>query len=191
MILFVFVIVGIIAGFVKNKVQGTHLSLSEVSKLRGLWLPIAGVLLDGTFSFAPRFALRYAPIITCTGYLCIFAFLFLNRQYQLPAALMTAGSLSNFLVIAANGFRMPVSAAALSMFPGITAAAVFERRVNYFIAQGRVNLYFLADIIPVPFRRLTAFISMGDIVLGVGIMLFLIAVISPKPGPKQTAAPQQ
>ncbi|NLJ30823.1 MAG: DUF5317 domain-containing protein [Clostridiales bacterium] len=191
MILFLFVVIGIIAGFVKNRVQGLHFSFSEISNLRGLWLPIAGVLLDGSFSFAPRFALRYAAIITCTEYLCIFAFLYLNRRYRLSCALMAAGSLSNFLVIAANGFRMPVSAAALAMFPGMTAQAVYARRANYFIVQGRANLYFLADIIPVPVRGFGAFISVGDLVLGVGIMLLLIAVISPKPEPAGTPARQQ
>lgn len=189
MILFIFIVVGLLAGFVKNKVQGTRFSFSEVSKLRGLWLPIAGVLLHGVFSFAPRFALRHAPFITCIAYFCIFAFLVINRRYRLPTALMALGSLGNFLVIAANGFRMPVSAAALAMFPGMTAAAVFERKVNYFIVQGKVNLYFLADIIPLPLPRLASFLSVGDLFLGLGILLLLVAVISPGKGarPAETA----
>lgn len=191
MILAVFVLAGIVIGLVKNRVQGTHLSFSEVSKLRGLWLPIAGVLLDGSFSFLPKFALRYAAVITCTGYLCIFAFLYLNRQFKLPTALMAAGSLSNFLVIAANGFRMPISPAALAMFPGMTAQAVYARRVNYFIAESGANLYALADIIPVPLRRLGAFISVGDLVLGLGILLFLVAVISPNHREEEPPAGQQ
>lgn len=178
MILFVFVLAGILIGFAVNWRRGRKNSLGGVSRLHGLWLPIAGLLLDGSFSYLPAFALRYAGIITCTSYLCIFGFLFLNREKKFPVILMALGSLSNFIVIASNGFRMPVSPAALAVYPGMTAQAVYAKRVNYFIAQNGANLYFLGDIIPAPLHGLGGFLSIGDLVLGLGLLLFIVWVLT-------------
>ena len=182
MILFAFILAGILIGLLANWRHGKKNDFQGISRIHGLWLPIAGVLLHGSFSFLPNFALHYAGIITCTGYLCIFSFLFLNRKKKLPIAFMAAGSLSNFSVIAANGFRMPVSPASLAMYPGMTAEAVYARRVNYFIAQNGAHLYFLGDIIPVPLRTLGGFISVGDLLLGFGLLLFIVWVLTEAQG---------
>lgn len=178
MILFAFVLIGIIAAVIMNKRSGRKNNLQGVSSIQGLWLPLAGILLHGAFSFLPGFALRYAGVITCISYLCIFGFLFLNRQRKLPSALMALGALSNFAVIAANGFRMPVSPAALAMYPGMTAEAVYSQKVNYFIALKGANLYPLGDVIPVPLRVLGGFISVGDLLLGLGLLLFIVWVLT-------------
>lgn len=188
MILFAFVLVGIVAGLVMNWRRGKKNHLQGVSRIRGLWLPLAGILLHGSFSFLPGFALRYAAVITTTDYLCILAFLFLNRQRKVPAALMASGSLSNFAVIAANGFRMPVSPAALAMYPGMTPEAVYAQKVNYFIAQNGANLYLLGDVIPVPLHGLSAFISVGDLFIGSGLMLFIMWVLTREQQADDTAA---
>ncbi len=178
MSLFIFVLAGILIGVLANWRSGRRNSLEGVYALHGLWLPIAGLLLDGSFSYLPDFTLRHAGIITCTGYLCIFAFLYLNREKRFPAILMAVGSMSNFLVIAANGFRMPVSPAALAMYPGMTAEAVYAKKVNYFIAQHGANLYYLGDVIPVPLRAVGGFISVGDLMLGFGLLLFIVMVFT-------------
>lgn len=178
MILFAFVLAGIIIGFVLNRRGGKKTHLQGVSSIRGLWLPLAAVLLHSTFTFLPGFALHYAAVLTSTGYLCILAFLFLNRKRKVPAALMAAGTLSNFAVIASNGFRMPVSPAALAMYPGMTPEAVYLQKVNYFIAQNGANLYLLGDVIPVPLRSLGGMISVGDLLIGFGLLLFIVWLLT-------------
>ncbi len=178
MILFVFVLVGIVAGLVMNRRSGKKNQLQGVSCIRGAWLPLTGILLHASFTFLPAVALQYAAVITTLDYACILVFLFLNRQRKVSAALMAVGSLSNYAVIAANRFRMPVSPAALSMYPGMTPEAVYAKKVNYFIALNGANLYPLGDIIPVPLRWLGAFISVGDLFIGVGLLLFIVWVLT-------------
>jgi len=178
MILFIFILAGMIIGLVMNWRRGKKNTLEGISHLHGLWLPVAGLLLDNSFSYLPDFALHYAGIITCASYFCVLCFIFLNHEKKLPAVFMAAGSLSNFAVIAANGFRMPVSPAALAMYPGMTAEAVYAKKVNYFIAQNGANLYYLGDIIPAPLRTLGGFLSVGDLLLGIGLLLFIVWVIT-------------
>lgn len=188
MILFVFVIIGVLVGLMINWRRGVKNSLDAVNRIHGLLLPIAGVLLEGSFTYLPKLTVHYAGIITCTSYLCIFAFLYLNRTNRAAAGLMALGSLSNFSVIAANSFRMPVSPAVLSMYPGLTAEAVYAKKVNYFIALHGAKLYGLGDIIPVPLRFAGGFVSVGDLILGVGLVWFLIWLFTfkePENGAKQ------
>lgn len=176
--LFLFVAAGILTGMLVSWRRAGKVSLAGAAFVRGLWLPVAGFLLDGLFSWFPAFALRFAAPITCASYLCILAFLYLNRAERLPALLMAAGSLSNFLVIACNGFRMPVSPRVLAMFPGLTAEAVYAEKARYFVAQDGAVLYVLGDVIPVPVRALGAMISVGDLLLGVGLLLFIVRVLT-------------
>jgi len=180
MFLFGFALVGILIGIALNMYHGKKDHLRGVYDIRGLWLPILGLLLESIFSYFPQFALQFAGPLTCASYLCIFAFLILNHKKKLPPLLIAAGSLCNFTVIACNGFRMPISPAALVMYPDMTAEAVYAKRVNYFVAQSGANLYFLGDIIPIPLHSLNGFISIGDVLLGFGILLFIVVVFTQK-----------
>jgi hypothetical protein len=66
------------------------------------------------------------------------------------------------------------------MYPDMTAEAVYAKRVNYFIAQSGANLYYLGDIIPIPLHSLRGFISAGDVLIGFGVLLFIVVVITQK-----------
>ena len=188
MILFLFALAGVVAAVVLNARRGEKFSLDEVTRIRGLWFPIAGVLLHGLFNWAPALALRYAGLLTCAGYLCIFCFLFLNRERKAPTIFMALGSLSNFSVIAANGFRMPVSPAALAMFPTMTPEALYAKKVNYFVAMNGAHLYPLGDVIPVPLGSWGGFASVGDLLLGVGVALFIVNVMTKRRQAQAAAA---
>ncbi|MBE6823004.1 MAG: hypothetical protein E7518_07910 [Ruminococcaceae bacterium] len=179
MILLIFALVGGVAAVVENLRRGTKPMLEGLACIRALWLPIVGFLLHGLISWAPAFALRFAGPLMSAYYFCILLFLFLNRREKIPMLFMALGSLCNFSVIAANGFRMPISPLALTMYPGMTPEAVYAEKVNYFVAVNGANLYPLGDIIPVPLGRLGGFASVGDLLLGVGLMLFLWKVLAP------------
>lgn len=180
MILSGFAVAGILVGLILNALRGEKTTLSGIAQMRGLWLPILGALLDGLFSYAPSVAIRAPVLLTVASYSCVFIFLLLNRRYLFASVLMAAGSLSNFCVIAANRFRMPISPAALVMYPGMTPEAVYAKRANYFIATNGAKLYPLGDIIPVPLYGWGGFVSVGDLVLGVGLTLFIVCFLIQK-----------
>jgi hypothetical protein len=178
MLLFLFALAGIVISLAMNRLQGRKNPLQNVSDIRGLWFPIAGVLLELPFSYFPSFALQFAWILTTLSSLCVVAFLILNRRRALSVLLIAAGTVCNYCVIAFNHFRMPVSPAALAMYPGMTPEAVYAKKVNYFVATDGARLYFLGDIIPVHLKRIGGFFSVGDVLLGLGIMLFIISVLT-------------
>ncbi len=180
MLLFIFALAGIVIGFAMNRLQGRKNQLQNISDIRGLWLPIAGVLLHLPFSYFPAFALQFAWLLTTLSSLCIVVFLILNRGRLLPVLFIAAGTVCNYSVIALNHFRMPVSPAALAMYPGMTPEAVYAKKVNYFVATSGAKLYFLGDVIPVPLKRVGGFFSIGDVLLGIGIMIFIISVLIKK-----------
>lgn len=171
MTLLFFVLAGVLIALFRGKKSGDF-SFSGLTEIHAVWLPILGFLLHALFGFAPEFARSIAPALTLAYELCILIFCWCNRAEKVPVLLMTAGTLCNFAVIAANSFRMPVSPAALSMYPGMTALEVAAKKTNYFIADAGTRLYALADIIPLPLGKLGGFISAGDLLLGVGLMLF-------------------
>lgn len=178
MLLFAFVLLGILIGMALNRYHGRKNQLRNVSNLSGLWFPIAGLLLELPFSYFPAFALQFNWLLISLSSLCVFTFLIVNRRRWLADFLIAAGTLCNYCVIAFNHFRMPVSRAALAMYPGMTAEAVYAKKVKYFIASGEVKLPFLGDVIPVHLPILGGFISVGDVLLSFGVMIFIILVLT-------------
>lgn len=188
MTLLVFVLAGILIAIIVDLRRGEKITLDGVAEIRALWLPVAGLLLHGLITWAPAFALQYAGILTSITYLSILCFLFLNREKLVPCIIMAVGSLSNYIVIAANGFRMPVSPAALQMFPTMTPEALYAKKVNYFVALHGANFYYLGDIIPVPLPKFGGFASVGDLILGIGLAAFIIAAMTKKRQTQSAAA---
>lgn len=177
MILLLFAVAGIALAAVRGRKTGGRFSPEGILCLRGLWFLLAGLLLHEVPVWIPGFPAQLFGLFTVIWDLFVLIFLFLNRNRGLPVFLMIAGTLSNFCVIASNGFRMPVSPAALAMYPGMTPEAVAARKVGYFVAVRGANLYYLGDVVPVPFGRLGGFASAGDLLLGVGLMLLLAEVM--------------
>lgn len=178
MVLFLFVLAGILIAAAVNCRRGVKMQYGNVASIRGLWLPVAGLLAELPFSYFPDFAAKVPWLFTGLSYLCIILFLILNRNRRSAVILAGAGTLCNLLVIICNHFRMPVSVQALAMYPGMTAEAVYARKANYFIASDGARLYFLGDIIPVPIPHIGGFISVGDILLGLGIACFVVLILT-------------
>jgi hypothetical protein len=182
MTLLLFAAAGFAAAFFRGRRSG-GMCLSGLAEIRAVWLPVAAALLHAAFSLAPSFARNCPGVLTAAYTAAVLLFLFFNRRARLAAGLSAAGTLCNFAVIALNGFRMPVSPAALSMYPGLTAAEVAARKPNYFIAAEGTRLYALADIIPLPLGKLGGYVSAGDLLLGAGVMLFVLHFLAPRPCP--------
>lgn len=178
-----FIVVALVVGFL---LRGRLANLAEV-EVRGLVLAVLAVVVQYGIEYvdaAGWLDIRpFAPYIYVATLLFLFAVIWLNRRS--PAiVLMGAGIFLNFLVIAANGGKMPVSAEGL-------AKAGMEEYIE--ILQGdtvlthrligdETRLAFLADIFalpsPYPFPRV---FSIGDVLLGVGACWFLIGGMTAHP----------
>lgn len=142
--------------------------------LHGLWLPIAALATMPFMKYFPGTAYWLKAAMTTISYLLLGAFVILNRKYTVPAIFLGLGGISNYLVIAFNNFRMPISVKALTVFQNITAEAVMHQRPNYFIANDGAKFLKLGDVIVLP--GVLGFISIGDILLCVGIFLMILLV---------------
>jgi len=96
--------------------------------------------------------------------------------------LITLGAFANFVVIIANGGHMPASPEAFAILNGspVVPTTNFSNSV---IAGPNTPLYFLADIyvLPRPFP-LANILSLGDVMIGVGGGLFIVAVMHGRSG---------
>jgi hypothetical protein len=84
------------------------------------------------------------------------------------------------VVIAANGFAMPVSEKAMQALSTGGAAALLSGQVPmYRVADSSTRLLFLGDIFwfPIPFFR--GFASIGDFILAVGIFFLMMSIMGP------------
>lgn len=96
--------------------------------------------------------------------------------------LMGIGFLLNAVPIFLNGGAMPVSSEAVKA-AGLTENITQEGL--YTLINENTRMWFLGDVIPLTFLRDFA-ISIGDIVAGIGLMLFVITGMRAKQFKKQT-----
>ena len=108
-------------------------------------------------------------------YMLLFYFVYLNRRYKF-IVLMGLGFLLNAIPIFLNGGSMPVSLAACKQ-----AGLVVEitKLGMYNLLNSATRLWFLGDIIPKKFITREV-ISIGDVVIAVGLMLFIINIMIKK-----------
>jgi len=171
MLLFMSVVLGIIVGTIRRG------NIFRLSSLRWLWLailPLGSVFL---MKYYPSIPLVPKAVVTTFSYLCVMFFVIANRKYMLPSIFLALGTLSNYVVIAINSFRMPISPAALSVYPSMTVEAVIARRADYFVAVNGAHLMFLGDIIYFPIKIFEGFLSVGDILLSIGMFLLIVQVM--------------
>jgi hypothetical protein len=173
-------LVAILIGLVVGLLCGGRLSHLARLRLRWLWLvPLSLViqlLIFPLFSEAPLLPYATAPLHVLS-YALAGLWLIVNLRV-IPLVVIGIGALANFLVVAANGGRMPASIAALR-------AAGWSTTADHLASQGRygnvvlmgetTRLNWLGDYLYlpswVPFS--TAF-SVGDVLVMVGLV-WLIA----------------
>ena len=107
-------------------------------------------------------------------YLLGLFFLWVNRHHK-GFNILLVGVLLNFLVIFFNGGRMPVSEEAASVLDPIYIDALKNSLyAKHTLLTESTNLAFLGDIIPIssPYPK-TQVISIGDVIMNIGIFLFI------------------
>lgn len=171
MLLFFGLVLGLAAG---AAAKGKFLRLSA---LRGLWFAAAPLALNPIIRFCPQITFWAKAVVITAIYLLIIMFAISNRRYLTASSSIGLGTLSNYIVIAANGFRMPVSAKALAVYTDISAQSVYLKRPDYFIAENGARLLFLGDVIYIPLPFMKSFISAGDIFIAAGVFLLVLTVM--------------
>ena len=167
------ILIGILVGLL---LKGRFTNLWNLS-LRHAWLLIPWFLID-TF-FNSRFSTVLSPqslrpivislLVLQYGLLILVALINWNRW---PLLVVGLGEAANFLVILANGGRMPVDTAQVPPSPRLDAL-LGDLIPHYGNMTDGTRLAFLCDRIPVRFFT-SAMLSVGDIILWFGLLLFMV-----------------
>jgi len=133
------------------------------------WLFVIGFVMQAAAFLLPVRSLP--PVLHIASYLPLFAGLAANwRLWELRVA--AVGILLNFVVLTANGGKMPASEACLARMggPSLVASARDGRNPRSVLMTERTRLAFLGDwlAVPVRYRGLNGF-SPGDVILTIGV----------------------
>ena len=119
-------------------------------------------------SWRMDFFLVYGGIIQIAAYIILFWGLWQSLEF-LEIKMVGLGSLANFVVIATNGGKMPVSSSAVAS----VGVPLTETGTHALLEEG-TRFFWLADIIPLPPPYLFPMvISIGDILIVLGVMLLI------------------
>jgi hypothetical protein len=188
---------GILIGFVVGLIRGGFLrglrSFSNIKLTAGWIFPLLLIVQFLTFYLQARYdsLIQYSGFIFMAVYVVGLIFLAVNARHS-GFKLIFTGVFLNFIVMALNGGVMPVSAEAAQVLGGTFLADLQNNTVIYkhAILTESTLLPFLGDIIPLtaPYPREQA-ISIGDIIMNVGIYFFLQSImVAPKPAAEDLAA---
>ncbi|MGG1678712.1 DUF5317 domain-containing protein [Neobacillus sp. NRS-1170] len=167
------IILSFVIGFLR---KGSLRGLAHLNLKCGWIFPLLLVieLVIFTFQNDYKFLGQLSGYIYMAVYVLGLIFLFLNRKNP-GFLLILIGVFLNFLVMVVNGGRMPVSVEAASILdPSYMDALKGGLAAKHQILTQSTNLGFLGDIIPLskPYPR-TQIISIGDVVMNIGIFLFI------------------
>jgi hypothetical protein len=174
----------IIALFRKGNLRG----LSDL-KLKAGWIfPLLLVIQLVVYSLQNDYKVlgQASGFIYIVVYILGLVFLFINRSHP-GFIVIFIGVFLNFLVMAINGGRMPVSAEAAAILdPSYIQALKDGLYAKHAILGSSTKLGMLADIIPLtdPYPR-TQVISIGDVVMNIGIFLFIQHLMVQMPKEKE------
>ncbi len=166
LVLFVAATVAVIRG-------GRLRNLSDV-RLRMWWLLILGFGMQSAAEFFPSDAEWSRPTgitLILVSYVPLLLMVVLNRDRP-GMWLAGLGILMNFSVIAANG-GMPVLEEAAIVAGGFPESVDIAGNYKHLVLDETTRLAFLADVIPLRFLEQGQVISLGDVLLAVGLGRFL------------------
>jgi hypothetical protein len=141
--------------------------------LRAWWLLPVGFLLQTVAGFIPRENASIGVGLILVSYLPLLAMVALNRQRP-GMSLMGLGILMNFAVISLNS-GMPVLREAAVVAANFQQDPVVAEGYKHIILGPDTVLPFLADVIPIRLFGQGQVISLGDVLLAVGLSGFMQA----------------
>ncbi|MFJ7727771.1 DUF5317 domain-containing protein [Neobacillus sp. NPDC097160] len=167
------IIVSFIVGFLR---KGNLRALAQL-KLKWGWIfPLLLVVQLAVFMLQndSKFLGQISGSIYIVVYVLGLLFLYINRHNP-GFILILLGVFLNFLVMVLNGGRMPVSMdAAKILDPAYVEILKESLYAKHTMLTASTHLGFLGDVIPIsdPYPR-TQIISIGDIVMNIGIFFFI------------------
>ena len=171
------ILIGLIVGFIRAGFRNGLIALSNVRIKGGLIFPILLILQFAIFYIQERvsFIADYSGYFFIVVYMTGLFLLWLNRSEQ-GFGFIFVGVVLNFLVMAVNGGRMPVSLEAASVLEPFYLDMLKSGTAvtKHFLLDSSTRLPFLGDIIPLssPYPRNQA-ISVGDVIMNFGMFLYL------------------
>lgn len=179
------IIIGIVVGFFRGGWQLEGIRRLGQLRLKAGWVfPLLLLVQLVIFYLQGKFALLASMngILFMAVYVTGMIFLWLNRHHP-GFTLILIGVLLNFLAMAVNGGRMPVSLTASTILGPyymelLSSGEVISKHV---MMDTSTRLPFLGDIIPLssPYPR-TQVISIGDVIMNLGIFFLIQHLMVPK-----------
>lgn len=173
----------LVVGLVAGLARGGKLSNIANAEFRSAWLVFVGLGIQLVAELAAAFwspSLRSGGkglAILLVSYAFIIAFMVQNRG--LPGALLVgAGLAANLIVIAVNG-GMPVSVRAANIAGIPDIESYLGIAIKHRPMTASTPLAFLGDWIPLPYLRKV--ISIGDILLAMGVFVLIDRLVRYEP----------
>lgn len=153
----------VLIGFVRGGRLQLNLQLKHVwTAPLALSLQVATMLIPGTAAALVIMIVSYSLLLYC---------LVINHEHQSLRVLLL-GVLLNFIVIAANGGRIPVDMDVARQV-GVDVQAVLDGTdFKHAAITESSRLTFLGDVIPLP-APISKVASIGDVVVFVGLFLLI------------------
>ncbi|WP_342427815.1 DUF5317 domain-containing protein [Paenibacillus sp. FSL L8-0158] len=175
------VLLGLIVGLFRGGWRQGLIRFSQIRLIAGWMFPV--LLLVQLIIF--YFQEKWTELAAINGYLFMgvyvvgLIFLWLNRHHK-GFKLIIIGVLLNFIVMAVNGGRMPVSLSASEVLGPYYTDMLKSGSVisKHYMMDASTRLSLLGDIIPLskPYPR-TQVISIGDVVMNFGMFLFIQSIM--------------
>ncbi|MDF2789386.1 MAG: hypothetical protein K0S80_2484 [Neobacillus sp.] len=167
------ILISVIVGILR---KGNLRAFSQLNLKWGWVFPLLLVVQLAVFTLQndSEFLGQLSGSIYIVVYIIGLVFLYLNRKNP-GFFLIFIGVFLNFIVMVLNGGRMPVSVEAAAVLdPGYIQALKESLYAKHAMLTSTTHLGFLGDVIPIsdPYPR-TQIISIGDIIMNIGIFFFI------------------
>ncbi|WLR61348.1 DUF5317 domain-containing protein [Guptibacillus hwajinpoensis] len=189
------ILLSILVGYLR---KGSLKGFAHLSFKAGWIFPLLLLIEIGIFTFQSSYAwlgTLSAPLFMLI-YIVGLIFLWLNRKMNIGIMLLFIGVLLNFIVMAINGGRMPVSLEAANILDPAYAESIKNGLYGkHAVLTDSTAFGFLGDIIPItnPYPK-DQVISIGDIIMNIGIFIFIQRVMVKSKHPEdliKSPAPQK
>ena len=171
------ILIAIIIGFIRG---GSFKRFADIRFRMGWIFPVLLFIQLTIFYFQNKVA--WVGHISNLSFMAIYVvgltFLWVNRHHTHFKTIFI-GVCLNFIVMVINGGRMPVSMGAAAVIdPHYLEATKNALYAKHTIVTNSTKLAFLGDILPLsaPYPREQA-ISIGDVVMNIGVFLFIQSVM--------------
>lgn len=173
-------ILGMIIGAIRHgkiyRLSYVNFSMSPIIYISTLFYISIIVMNLGLLDFN---TFLYTAFILCS-YILIGIFIIANISKKFMFVPLI-GLCSNLICFMSNNFKFPISSEAVLKFYGNEMFELLKSgKIRFYVPIENANLHFLGNIIPVNRIFNTSLISVGDIIISIGITMIVQAIMSDK-----------